>query len=381
MKAEPAPERPTERQACLILNALPGVGPVALHRLRATLGGGFQEVLCGPASRREGVPGLRPAGAAAIARWREHLDLAAEEARLAGSGSEFLAWNDPGYPGRLREIADPPLGLYRRGPADLGRRGVAIVGTRRPTQYGRTVARELAAALVAHDLTVVSGLAQGIDTAAHEGALAAGGATWAVLGTGLDLAYPPENRGLQERIAASGALLSEFPLGRPASRQSFPRRNRIVAGLSVAVIVIESGAAGGAMITARLAGEQGRPVFAVPGRIDQPTSAGCHQLIRDGVTLLTGIGDLLEELGFLGGRRPLPIAPRAGAGLAEARQLTGDEARVLARLAGGEILAPDALGESLGLPAARISAALLMLELKALAARQLDGRYEAIDCA
>ena len=231
------------------------------------------------------------------------------------------------------------------------------------------------------DFCVVSGLAQGIDTAAHESALAAGGATVAVLGTGLDLAYPPENRALQERIAATGAILSEFPFGRPASRQSFPRRNRIVAGLSLAVIVVESGAAGGAMITARLAGEQGRPVFAVPGRIDQPTSAGCHQLIRDGVTLLTGIEDLLEELGFLGGRRPLPISPRPGAGLAEASRLTGDEAKVLARLAGGEILAPDVLAESLAIPAARISAALLMLELKALAARQLDGRYEAIDPA
>ena len=381
MKADPASDLLTESQACLVLNALPGVGPIVLHRLREAVGGGFREVLLAPPSRWEKVRGLQEAGAAALADWSRHFDLPGEEAKLAAAGASFLAWSDDSYPAALREIADPPIGLYRRGPADPGRRGVAIVGTRRPTHYGRAVARELARALVERDFCVVSGLAQGIDTAAHESALAAGGATVAVLGTGLDLAYPPENRALQERIAATGAILSEFPFGRPASRQSFPRRNRIVAGLSLAVIVVESGAAGGAMITARLAGEQGRPVFAVPGRIDQPTSAGCHQLIRDGVTLLTGIEDLLEELGFLGGRRPLPISPRPGAGLAEASRLTGDEAKVLARLAGGEILAPDVLAESLAIPAARISAALLMLELKALAARQLDGRYEAIDPA
>jgi DNA processing protein len=290
-------------------------------------------------------------------------------------GVDYLALGDPGYPRLLREISDPPAGLYRRGPYGFDRPGIAVVGSRRPTLYGLRVARALADDLARRGFCVISGLARGIDTAAHEGALAAGGPTVAVLGTGLDVVYPPENGDLHRRIGEAGAVLSEFPLGRPPDRRAFPRRNRIVSGLAVAVVVVESAPDGGAMITARMAGEQGRPLFAVPGRIDQPTSAGCHQLIRDGAALLTGAGDILEELSYLEGR----LAPAAAAPAARGRRipaLPADEARVLACFRGGEILGADALVAPTGLAAGPIAAALLGLELKGLLVRQLDGRYE-----
>lgn len=361
----------------MVLNALPEIGPIALNRLLADLGGDPREVLGVGEDRLRQVEGIRPEAAAAVFGWRGHFDPVVEEERLRSRGTDFLAAGDPAYPPVLRRIHDPPIGLYRLGSYGWDLPAVAIVGTRRATPYGRMVARQLATEFSQAGFCIVSGLAQGIDTAAHEGALEAGGRTVAVLGTGLDLVYPPENRRLQQRIAETGAVLSELPFGRRASRQSFPMRNRIVSGLSDAVIVVESDAAGGAMITARLAGEQGKPLFAVPGRIDQPTSAGCHQLLRDGASLLTCAQDVLEELNYLGGRRPLPIPPKAARSVGPAAGLHGDEARILAGLAGGEALTVDGLAGQTGWPAARVSAALLLLEIGQRAAKRLDGAYEA----
>jgi DNA processing protein len=224
---------------------------------------------------------------------------------------------------------------------------------------------------------VVSGLARGIDTAAHEGALEAGGRTVGVLGTGIDIVYPSENLPLFRRIAEGGAVLSEFPLGRAAASYSFAMRNRIVSGLSAAVVVVESDVDGGGMITARFAGEQGRMLLVVPGRIDQPTSAGCHQLIRDGATLLTGVEDILEELNYLEGLHPQAIAAGAKARVDGGAALTEGEAQVWECFRGGEALTPDALAALADLPAAEIAAALMMLELKQRIAKRLDGAYEA----
>lgn len=377
MKADLDPAQLTVKQAFIILNALPDIGPIALNRLLADLGGDPRQVLATDGARLQQVPGIRPSAAAAVVRWREHFDLPAEEAKFTKSGADFVPSSEPAYPEPLRQIHDPPIGLYRLGPYRFDRPGIAIVGTRRATPYGRAVARRLAAEFARVGFCVISGLAQGIDTAAHEGALETSGRTVAVLGTGLDLVYPPENRQLQQRIAESGALLSEFPFGRPSSRQSFPMRNRIVSGLADAVVVVESDAAGGAMITAGLAGEQGKPLFAVPGRIDQTTSAGCHQLIRDGAALLTCAQDVLDELNYLGGLRPLPIPPKPSAPGISGPNLGDDEARILGCLDGGEALTPDGLAGRTGWPAARVSAALLMLEIKRLAAKRLDGAYEA----
>jgi len=316
-----------------------------------------------------------------IAAWREYFDLAREEDRMAKSGADFITTRDPGYPKLLKEIHDPPIGLYRKGRYEFDRPCVAIVGSRRTTLYGQATAKKLGAELARLGFCIVSGLARGIDTAAHEGALSVGGKTAGVLGCGIDIIYPPENLELYRRIEADGAVLSEFPFGRRADRQSFPMRNRVVAGMCDATIVVETDVSGGAMITARFAGEYGRLIFAVPGRIDQPTSAGCHQLIRDGATLLTSVDDLLSELNYLDGLRPSSIPGKSDAAKPELtigmQELTSDEAAVWSSFAGGAIVTPDDIVTQTGLPSAQISAALMMLELKRLVAKRADGAFEA----
>ena len=305
--------------------------------------------------------------------------------RLAEAGATFVTCRDPAYPALLREISDPPLGLYRRGDYTFDAPCVAIVGSRRTTLYGQATAKKLGHDLARLGFCVVSGLARGIDTAAHEGALEAGGRTAAVLGNGIDIIYPPENLKLYQRIEENGgAILTEFPFGRRADKQSFAMRNRIVAGMCRAVIVVESDVSGGSMITARFAGEQGRLIFAVPGRIDQPSSAGCHQLIRDGATLLTSVDDLLSELNYLEGFGPAGVATipenaaRTGvtAGQMAQANLTDDEARVVKAFAGGAILSVDTLVGQTGLAAHQLSSLLMMLELKRVVAKRSDGCFE-----
>jgi len=300
---------------------------------------------------------------------------------MAKSGVDFITARDPGYPKLLKEIHDPPICLYRKGGYEFEHPCIAIVGSRRTTLYGQATAKRLGAELARLGFCVVSGLARGIDTAAHEGALSVGGKTAGVVGCGIDIIYPPENLELYRRIETSGVVLSEFPFGRRADRQSFPMRNRVVAGMCEATIVVETDVSGGAMITARFAGELGRLIFAVPGRIDQPTSAGCHQLIRDGATLLTSVDDLLSELNYLDGLRPQPIGERPGTRLGDTegvpKNLTDDEVAVWGCFSGGEIVSSDSVVGRTGLPSPRVSAALMMLELKRLVAKRSDGAFEA----
>lgn len=299
---------------------------------------------------------------------------------MARSGADFITTRDSGYPKLLKEIHDPPIGLYRKGRYEFDRPCIGIVGSRRTTLYGQATAKKLGAELARLGFCVVSGLARGIDTAAHEGALSVEGKTAGVVGCGIDIIYPPENLDLYRRIESTGAVLSEFPFGRRADRQSFPMRNRVVAGMCEAIIVVETDVSGGAMITAKFAGEQGRLLFAVPGRIDQPTSAGCHQLIRDGATLLTSIDDVLSELNYLDGLRPQPIAERSAARLGNgvaASSLSADEALVWACFQGGEIVSSDAIVARTALPSSQVSAALMMLELKRLIGKRSDGAFEA----
>ena len=370
----------TERQAFLVLNALPNIGPITLNRLLEELGGDPRTVFTAGRRRLEGVKGVGPVISATIADWKNQFDLPREELRMAQGGADFITARDPGYPSLLKEIHDPPIGLYRKGRYDFGGHCIAIVGSRRTTLYGQATARRFGAELARLGFCVVSGLARGIDTAAHEGALEAGGKTAAVLGCGVDLVYPPENLALYRRIEAEGAVLSEFPFGRRADRQSFAMRNRLVAGMSDAVVVVESDVNGGAMITARFAGEQGRLIFAVPGRIDQNSSAGCHQLIRDGVTLLTGVDDILSELSYLDGLRPQPIPDKAGPAVGEVAgtdALDATEAVVLACFRGGAILTVDAVAQAAGLAAPQVAATLMMLELKRRVAKRADGAFEA----
>jgi DNA processing protein len=371
----------TERQAFLVMNALPNIGPITLNRLLEAVGGDPREVLRGSAQRFGGVKGVGPVILSTLTAWQDHFDLSREEDRMAKSGADFITTRDSAYPKLLKDIHDPPIGLYRKGRYEFEHPCVAIVGSRRTTLYGMATAKKLGSELARLGFCVVSGLARGIDTAAHEGALSVGGKTAGVVGCGIDIIYPPENLELYRQIEATGAVLSEFPFGRRADRQSFPMRNRVVAGMCEATIVVESDVNGGAMITARFAGEYGRLIFAVPGRIDQPSSAGCHQLIRDGATLLTGVDDLLSELSYLDGLRPQaipePSATRLGTRSLEQLDLSVEETAVFGAFTGGEILSSDALVAKTGLASAQISAALMMLELKRLIAKRSDGSFEA----
>ncbi|RKX34628.1 MAG: DNA-protecting protein DprA, partial [Verrucomicrobia bacterium] len=300
----------TRRQALLVLNGLPSIGPISLNRLLEAFGDDPAAVLDASSSALRRVPKIGPVTADIVCGWPKHFRLEREEAKLKAGGTRFITREDDGYPELLKEIHDPPIGLYSLGEYKWADRAVAIVGSRRSTLYGQSVAKRFGADLARAGFCVFSGLARGIDTAAHEGALSVDGATVAVLGCGLDIIYPPENLDLYRRIGETGVVFSEFPYGRRADRQTFPMRNRVVAGACQAVIVIESDTNGGAMITARFAGEQGRMVYAVPGRIDQATSRGCHALIRDGVTLVTSVDDILQEFDYLGGMRPMPIPER-----------------------------------------------------------------------
>jgi DNA processing protein len=362
----------TPLQAYMVLNALPHIGPITLNRLLEVFERNPVAVLKASPARLSSVKGVGEKIVQTLGTWAEHFNLEKEEALLAKTGTAFVTWEDERYPPLLREIPDPPIGLYRKGDYTIRGPAIAIVGSRRTTLYGQSVARKLAMELARCGFCIVSGLARGIDTAAHEGALAVEGKTVAVLGCGMDIIYPPENLELYRRIAAEGAILTEFPFGRRADRQSFPMRNRVVAGISEAVIVVESDESGGSMITARFAGEQGRLVFAVPGRIDQASSRGCHQLLRDGAILCRGAEDVMEELNYLQGLRPVqtPGAPPALPDLAPG------EAAVMAHFGNGETLSLDRLSERTGKKPHELAPLLMMLELKRVVVKKVDGTYE-----
>lgn len=292
--------------------------------------------------------------------------------KAAALGVRIVDILHPDYPSLLREIFDPPVILYLRGKAWTAESPqLAIVGTRRPTGYGINCAERLAEDLVSRGLVVTSGLARGIDAAAHRGALRAG-STCAVFGCGLDFVYPRENRKLAELVEEKGAVVSEFPLGTPPSPQNFPIRNRIIAGMSLGVVVVEAAEYSGSLITARLALENNREVFAVPGNITSPNSFGPHVLIRQGAKLAAGWQDVVEEL-------PAEIRERVFAPLLAAAQkpavkpqLTGDEEIIWDRLSLHDAVAIDVLLSRLPLSAPTIYRALLSLETRDLV-RQLPG--------
>lgn len=288
----------------------------------------------------------------------------------AQSGHHFLNWDDPSYPQALLRIPDPPICLYFLGRIELLQApALAIVGSRNATPQGRENARAFARALGQGGWTIVSGLALGIDTAAHEGGLEAPGSSIAVLGTGIDRVYPAANRALAHRLAQSGGLLSEFPLGTAPAAGNFPRRNRLISGLSQGCLVIEAALNSGSLITARLALEQGKEVFAVPGSIHSPFSKGPHRLIRDGAKLVETAQDILEEL-----PRSAPAAitgsPEAGLGSAE-------DDRVLACL-GHDPANLDTLAERCEASVEHVASRLLELELSGKVAALPGGLFQRI---
>lgn len=272
----------------------------------------------------------------------------------------ILCLEDPAYPELLKAIPDPPPLIYVRGkPALLRSPQLAIVGSRKPSAGGRRLARRFAAQLAARGYAVTSGMARGIDGESHAGALDAGAATVAVLGCGADVIYPRQHRALAERIAAQGAIVSEFPLGTEALNWHFPQRNRIISGLSRGVLVVEAARRSGSLITARCALEQGREVFAVPGAIDNPQARGCHHLIRSGAKLVETLDDILEELG--------PFGSPEKAGAAESGDdlagLGAEQKRVLAQV-GYDSVSFDFLVDATGLDAGPLSAILIELEMQ-----------------
>jgi DNA processing protein len=321
-------------------------------------------------------------------------DPAALEAALAWAGEEgnhIITLADTAYPRSLLEIADPPPVLYVKGdPALLVQPSLAIVGSRAPTAQGEANAKAFADSLGAAGLVIVSGLAQGIDAAAHRGALTvAGGGTIAVIGTGIDRVYPAGNAALAREIASRGAILSEFPLGTPPVRWNFPRRNRLIAGLSLGVLVVEATLESGSLITARLAAEMGGEVFAIPGSIHSPQARGCHRLIREGAKLVETAEDVLEELrGRIGSELPrrrtaasrraaprLRQSPPADAlPVAAPAHLAPEAIHVLEALS-SEACDIDTLALTSGLAVEALQAHLLTLELEGLAVRQTGGGF------
>lgn len=297
---------------------------------------------------------------------RENVDLEKVFEQIARQDIQILTWNDESYPARLREIDQPPPVLYLRGeylPDDIF--AVGIVGTRRVTPYGRQVTEEIASFLAANGITVVSGLARGVDAVAHTAALKAGGRTIGVLGSGVDRIYPPEHRALAEQMAERGAVVSDYAPGTPPDASNFPPRNRIISGLSLAVVVIEAGETSGALITAEFAAEQGREVFAVPGSILAPQSKGTNKLIQNGAQPLLSASDLMQALNLT----------RMGEHKAARKILPGDEveAKLLSAL-GEQPVHVDELGNQTGLPIEKVSATLTLMELKGMV-RQVGGMH------
>lgn len=311
---------------------------------------------------------LAPAvSAKSFARAAESVALA--EAWLADARNRIIAFDDPHYPPLLRTLADPPLALYCCGATDLlATPQLAIVGSRNPTPGGLDNARAFAQDLATAGLTITSGLALGIDGAAHEGALAAKGRTIAVFGTGIDRVYPPRHRPLAHAIVnGGGLLLSEFALGSPPKREHFPRRNRLISGLSLGVLVVEAAVQSGSLITARLAGEQGREVFAIPGSIHSPLARGCHALIRQGAKLVETANDVLEELRL----QPVALAkPRTS----RAIELDPREAECLQHM-GFDPIDVDTLVERSGLTTDVVSSMLTAMELRGLITAYPGGKF------
>ena len=306
---------------------------------------------------------LRSAGLAAnvvsaILATRSEVDPERELDQVLRAGVRALTWHDPAYPARLREIDDLPPVIYMKGTL-IGQdhRGVTVVGTRRPTAYGREAATHLAGDLAKAGVTVVSGLARGIDGIAHRASLAAGGRTIAVLGSGLDVVYPPEHEGLFDEIIQRGAVFSELALGTKPEARNFPRRNRLLSGLSLATLVIEAGEGSGTLSTVRSALEQNRDVFCVPGSIYSPTSRLTNRLLQEGAKLIMDVNDVLEELSLSG-------TPEQQLPLPEALETENeDEAAVLGALQ-FEPRHVDELSRTTGLPVTRVTGALMVMEIR-----------------
>jgi DNA processing protein len=341
------------------------IGPVGARKLLTVFGtperifeAGFTDLVA-----VEGVGIQRARNIKAFSSWKE---VEAKIRVMGKKGIKAILMGEPSYPELLKEIGDAPIILYARGdihPQD--RFAIGIVGSRKLTHYGASVAEDISGNLARMGFTVVSGMARGIDSASHWAALKAGGRTVAVLGSGPDVPYPPENKTLMDKIADSGGVISEFPPGAPPDKENFPRRNRLISGLSLGVLVIEAAADSGALITARYALEQGREVFAVPGNVTSSNSGGTNELIKKGAVLTRKAEDIVEELapvlkGFIRAKDKVKV------------EITGEEKGICSLLS-GEPKQIDTISRESGLPVSKALGILLGLELKG-AVKQITGK-------
>lgn len=353
-------------EAWLRLSLLPGLGHQSLRKLLLAFGSpanilaASQPALCAVVPEKTAIAirrgGADPAAWSAVGPW------------LEDPGNHVITLADANYPQALLEIPDPPPLLYVKGRLDLlNRPGFAIVGSRNATAQGLANAEAFAAALGNAGLTIISGLALGVDAAAHRSSLESANSTIAVVGTGLDVVYPARNRELAHRIATHGTLLSEFPLGTPALAANFPRRNRLICGLAKGCLVVEAAVSSGSLITARLAADQGREVFAIPGSIHSPLAKGCHALIKQGAKLVESAQDVLEELG-LAERTPSPAAALTDA----------DDAHPLLIHLGFDPVDIDTLQQRSGFAIDVLNTALTDLELAGLIEGLPGGRWQRV---
>src|SRR5262252_7157760 len=357
-------------EACIALNMLPTMGPVRLRRLLQV----FQtpeRILRAKRDELRKVEGIGKEVVDQISNWESVVDLASELKRINEFGAQVITQASPEYPKPLREIHAPPIVLYVWGEIqERDQHAIGIIGARHTTHYGTESAKKLAYQLAYAGLTVISGLARGIDTAAHQGALAAKGRTIAVIGSGLSKLYPPENAALADRIRnGNGAIVSEFSMEIEPDRQTFPMRNRIISGWSHGILVVEAGLNSGALITAAQALEQGRAVYAVPGHVNAPSAMGSNRLIQQGAKLVMDASDILDDLEIL-----LPETKPSPQAIARPLPpLSEDEQRVYDAIEATETSIDD-IAEKTQLPSATISSTLLQLELKRLV-KQLPGKY------
>ena len=357
-------------EACIALNMLPTMGPVRLRNLLQV----FEtpdRILSARGSALRAVDGIGAEVADQITSWESIVDLSSELQRIRDFGAQVITAESPLYPKQLREIHAPPIVLYVWGElTERDHQAIGVIGARRTTHYGTECAKKLSFQLAYAGLTVVSGLARGIDTAAHQGALAAKGRTIAVIGSGLMKLYPPENAGLADKIrSGNGAVVSEFSMEIEPDRQTFPMRNRIISGWSHGILVVEAGLNSGALITSTQALEQGRLVYAVPGHINAPSAQGSNRLIQQGAKLVMDASDILDDLDLL-----LPNAkPAAEAATRPLPAMTDDERRVYDAIRETETSIDDIAAKS-DLPSGSVSSTLLRLELKRLV-KQLPGKF------
>jgi DNA processing protein len=344
-----------DKKYWLGFNQVKGIGPAKLQALLGHFGSAERAWRATP--DQLAAIGVDARTIQSFLDTRATLDLDQCLAQLAGTDVTVLTWDSPDYPELLRQIAAPPPVIYTRGQLEpVDQWAVAVVGTRRVSAYGKVITRELVTGLVANGITIVSGMARGIDGIAHRTALELNGRTIGVLGSGIDQLYPPEHKPLADKICqGQGAILSEYALGTPPESRNFPARNRVISGLSLGVVVVEAGERSGALITSRFAVEQDREVFAVPGNINSPASIGTNRLIQEGAKLVTGIDDILDELNLrmvAEQKELLTVVPDSAEEAALLAQLSTDPTHI------------DELSRLSGLPSSLVSGTLTLMELK-----------------